>query len=225
MSTAPAPVLEVTVAQRTAVEAALRRRDLAPRVRERLEMVKAAGLGQDLATIARWSGRTPRTVRRWLAVFRDGGIGGAGRCPDPGAAARRPMPPIWRRWNGRRRDGAADAGPALRCLDLGAAERLPGAADRRRASPRAGCGCCCTASASPVVGRNTPSTICKTRPKSPPAQRPCGWRGKKVRRMPERYELHFEDETHLDTNPYLSRVWHRIGTATDAASGRAPTGA
>ena len=28
---------------------------------------------------------------------------------------------------------------------------------------------------------------------------------------PERYELHFEDETHLDTNPYLPRVWHRIG--------------
>jgi len=24
--------------------------------------------------------------------------------------------------------------------------------------------------------------------------------------------LHFEDETHLDTNPYLSRVWHRVGT-------------
>ena len=23
--------------------------------------------------------------------------------------------------------------------------------------------------------------------------------------------MHFEDETHLDTNPYLSRVWHRIG--------------
>jgi hypothetical protein len=28
---------------------------------------------------------------------------------------------------------------------------------------------------------------------------------------PEWYELHYEDETHLDTNPYLSRVWHRIG--------------
>jgi DDE superfamily endonuclease len=28
---------------------------------------------------------------------------------------------------------------------------------------------------------------------------------------PERYELHFEDETHLETNPYLGRVWHRIG--------------
>ena len=33
-----------------------------------------------------------------------------------------------------------------------------------------------------------------------------------MRAQPERYELHFEDETHLDTNPYLSRVWHRVGT-------------
>jgi hypothetical protein len=32
-----------------------------------------------------------------------------------------------------------------------------------------------------------------------------------VRAHPERYELHYEDETHLDTNPYLSRIWHRIG--------------
>lgn len=29
--------------------------------------------------------------------------------------------------------------------------------------------------------------------------------------QPARYELHFEDETHVDTNPHLSRVWHRIG--------------
>ncbi|MGH2618633.1 MAG: IS630 family transposase [Thermomicrobiales bacterium] len=28
---------------------------------------------------------------------------------------------------------------------------------------------------------------------------------------PERYELHYEDETHVETNPYLSRVWHRVG--------------
>lgn len=28
---------------------------------------------------------------------------------------------------------------------------------------------------------------------------------------PERYEFHHEDETHLETNPYLSRVWHRRG--------------
>jgi hypothetical protein len=32
-----------------------------------------------------------------------------------------------------------------------------------------------------------------------------------VAAQPERYELHYEDETHLDTNPYLPRVWHRIG--------------
>ena len=28
---------------------------------------------------------------------------------------------------------------------------------------------------------------------------------------PERYEFHHEDETHLETNPYLTRVWHRRG--------------
>ncbi len=28
---------------------------------------------------------------------------------------------------------------------------------------------------------------------------------------PDRYELHHQDETHLETNPYLGRVWHRRG--------------
>jgi hypothetical protein len=28
---------------------------------------------------------------------------------------------------------------------------------------------------------------------------------------PERYEVHHEDETHVETNPYLTRVWHRRG--------------
>ena len=28
----------------------------------------------------------------------------------------------------------------------------------------------------------------------------------------ERYEFHHQDETHLETNPYLCRVWHRKGT-------------
>lgn len=32
-----------------------------------------------------------------------------------------------------------------------------------------------------------------------------------MRAEPDRYELHFEDETHLETNPHLSRVWHRVG--------------
>lgn len=29
---------------------------------------------------------------------------------------------------------------------------------------------------------------------------------------PERYELHHQDEPHVETNPYLCRVWHRRGT-------------
>ena len=84
--------VNVTAEQRVAVERALRRRDLAPRVRERLEMVKAAALGQDLAAIAAWSGRTERTVRRWLRRFAAGGLAAladaprAGRPPEADAA-------------------------------------------------------------------------------------------------------------------------------------------
>lgn len=32
-----------------------------------------------------------------------------------------------------------------------------------------------------------------------------------MRAEPERYELHFQDETHLETNPHLARTWHRKG--------------
>lgn len=28
---------------------------------------------------------------------------------------------------------------------------------------------------------------------------------------PAQHELHFGDETHVETNPYLSQIWHRIG--------------
>jgi transposase len=74
----------IAPAQRAAVEALLAQRELAPRQRERLEMVKAAWLGEDVATIARWSGRTARTVRRWLRTFRDGGVGALAGAPIPG---------------------------------------------------------------------------------------------------------------------------------------------
>jgi transposase len=86
------PLLELTREQRAAVDATVRQRDLAPRVRERLEMVKAAAAGQDLAWIARWTGRDPATVRRWLAAFQAGGITAltdaprAGRPPQADAA-------------------------------------------------------------------------------------------------------------------------------------------
>lgn len=76
--------IPVTAAERAAVEAQLRTRDLAPRVRERLEMVKAAALGQDVAAIARWSGRTPRRVQHWLGRFRAGGIPALADAPRSG---------------------------------------------------------------------------------------------------------------------------------------------
>ena len=84
MRTDPARALEVTAAQWATIAAALRRRELAPRVRERLEMVKAAALGQDLDEIARWTSRTPATVRRWLAAFQDGGVAALADAPRQG---------------------------------------------------------------------------------------------------------------------------------------------
>ena len=66
-------MIHVTEEQRYRVETLLRRRDLPPRQRERLEMVKAASLGQEVAAIAQWSGRSARTVRHWLQRFADGG--------------------------------------------------------------------------------------------------------------------------------------------------------
>ena len=82
------PIIEeMRAEQRAEVEGLLRRRDLPPRVRERLEMVKAAALGQDLAAIAAWSGRTVRTVKRWLRRY---GTGGAAAVADAPRAGRPP---------------------------------------------------------------------------------------------------------------------------------------
>jgi len=92
MGAEPAPAAVVAEETRAAVEAAPRRRDLTPRTRERLEMVEAAALGQELGWIAAWSGRAPATVRRRLAAFRGGGVAAladaprAGRPPKAGAA-------------------------------------------------------------------------------------------------------------------------------------------
>lgn len=66
----------------------MRREDLPPRTRERLEMVKATDLGRDLGEVAAWSGRTPRTVRRWLGMFARGGIEALADAPRSGRPAR-----------------------------------------------------------------------------------------------------------------------------------------
>src|SRR5918998_6113360 len=80
--------LPVSPAQRVEVEQWLRRRDLPPRLRERLEMVKAVALGQELPRIAAWSGRTERTVRRWLRRFTTGGVAALADAPRAGRPAR-----------------------------------------------------------------------------------------------------------------------------------------
>src|SRR5215218_7670205 len=83
-----APWVRASRESREAVEAALRRRDLVPRVRERLEMVKGIALGHSLAEVARWSGRTERTVERWLRVFVARGLGALADAPRRGRPAR-----------------------------------------------------------------------------------------------------------------------------------------
>jgi len=35
---------------------------------------------------------------------------------------------------------------------------------------------------------------------------------------PARYEMHYQDETHVETNPYLAKQWHRIGRQQRIAS-------
>jgi hypothetical protein len=74
-----APV--IAAEPRAVVEAVLHQWILPPRVRERLEMVKARALGQELPTIAQWCGRRVRTVDHWLRQYLRGGVAGAQRTP------------------------------------------------------------------------------------------------------------------------------------------------
>jgi transposase len=74
--------------ERAEWEALLRRRSLGPRVRERLEMVKAASLGQGVPVIARWVGRSEPTVRLWLRRYRDGGAAALADAPRAGRPAK-----------------------------------------------------------------------------------------------------------------------------------------
>jgi transposase len=67
-----------------AVVGALHHPRRAPRVRERLEMVKGVALGHSLGAIARWSGRSERTVTRWLGAFATGGLAALADAPRGG---------------------------------------------------------------------------------------------------------------------------------------------
>ena len=74
----------VTAEQGEAVDQHLRRRHLSVRLRERLEMVAGAARGQDVATIARGRGRSPRRVPVWLRRFVSGGIAALADAPRAG---------------------------------------------------------------------------------------------------------------------------------------------
>ena len=74
----------VSPTQRAEIEVRLRRRDLTPRVRERLEMLKAFALGYDLTTIAHWSGRSPRRIQHWLRRFQERGMEALADAPRTG---------------------------------------------------------------------------------------------------------------------------------------------
>jgi transposase len=74
--------------QRETVEAVLHRRELSPRLRERVEMVKAVALGYGPAAIATWSGRSVRTVGYWLERFASNGLAALADAPRSGRPAR-----------------------------------------------------------------------------------------------------------------------------------------
>jgi transposase len=78
------PFVHLSDDDRAAIRTLLHQRELTPRVRERLEMVKAADLGYDLATIAGWSGRSEKTVHHWLGRFAAYGLTGLADAPRPG---------------------------------------------------------------------------------------------------------------------------------------------
>ena len=71
-----------------AIEGMLRRRELSPRVRERVEMVKAAALGYGPEAIATWSGRSVRTVAYWLERFVSRGLAALADAPRAGRPPR-----------------------------------------------------------------------------------------------------------------------------------------
>jgi len=82
------PLIEVTAEEHAAVDVRLRRIDLVPRVRERLEMVKAACQGQQMDALVLWSGRSARTVRHWLGRFATDGIEALADAPRSGRPVR-----------------------------------------------------------------------------------------------------------------------------------------
>ena len=205
MRTAPAPVLEITATQRTSVRRRCAAATSPPRA-PTVEMVKAAALRQDVAAIARWSRRRPETSLASAGRLQDGGIAALADAPRQGRPAK------------------ADAAYLISVE----ATRLPTRRHDRWGSRSMALGLATSAYLAQQTGvriapghalapaalrlRPTQTHAC---PSPRPGRVPCLPRSSAAGggrcAQPERYELHYQDETHLDTNPYLSRIWHRGG--------------
>ncbi len=68
--------VHLTEEQRPELKQLTRTPGLAPRTRERLEMVRLADAGWSIPRIARHLQAHPQTVRYWIKRFRDGGFAG-----------------------------------------------------------------------------------------------------------------------------------------------------
>jgi transposase len=198
----------VTVEQQSEIEAVLRRFDLKSRVRERLEMVKAASQGYDLEAIATWSSRSPRTVRCWLDRFAVAGVEALDDAPRAGRPVRADAAY-------RQALEAVETPPRSLGLafDVPTSARLSSYLEKRtgvRIAPgwiRALLGQLDFVSGRPkhtLTHLQDPDAVAASAAEIAAAK-------KIVARTPEGFELHYEDEIHLETNPYLTQVWHRRG--------------
>jgi transposase len=84
MIASSSPIVTISASGVATIRALLSQGDLPPRLRERLEMVKAAGLGYDLCAIAQWTGRSAATVHYWLEQYQAGGIAALADAPRAG---------------------------------------------------------------------------------------------------------------------------------------------
>ena len=167
-------------------------------------------MGHDLGEIASWSGRTPRTVRRWLGAFALGGSGALADAPRSGRPAVADAAYL------EALEEAVETPPRELGLgfDVWTSRRLSAYLARTtgtRIAPgwlrvllramRFACG----RPKHTLSHLRDPEEVAACEAELEEAE-------KKVAQAPERYELHHQDETHLETNPYLlCRVWHRVG--------------
>ena len=171
--------ITITPKQREDVERQLRRTDLTRRVRERLEMVKAAALGDEVERIARWSGRSEAPWSGgWRALPRVGRrrAGDAPRSGRPVRADEAYLPAM---------ETALETPPSRSAWPSTCGHRSdsrPIWSSRRGCTSRpAGCGCSCRSAAGCVDDPSTRSSTCRTPLPSPPRGRSWRWWGKKVR--------------------------------------------